>query len=614
MLKRIVVGCLLVTVSGWARDNASPWVEVRSPHFSVVTDAGETEGRRIADRFERMRWVLQTMFPKSNVDPVAPILVIAVRNRSEFQRLEPEAYRARGQVQLGGLFLRNTDKNYILLQLGLAEEHPFSSIYHEYTHLRLGTEGMPLWLNEGLAQFFQNTDISDKDVLLGQASAEAILYLRQNSPIPLRVLFQVDANSPYYHEEQKGTIFYAESWALTHYLEFDDLKRHQDRIGTYVGLVNQNEDPVTAATEAFGDLKELQMALEDYIHRERYQAYHLDSTAAPIDPQALTVTTLTEPQRDAVRADFLAYSGRSDDARALLDDVLKADSNNEQAHETMGFIEFRAGHRDAAKKWYAEAVALDPESYLAQYYLGDVSEMDGETGEEVEADFRAAIRVNPGFAPAYDGLAMLYGKRRAKLDLAHMLELQAVQLDPEDVNYRLNTANLLVEQERYDDALHVLRVAEKVARTPLEADVVERVMKQVEQHRDEMKRLTWQGAEAQVQTTVVTPSDSGASIRPVAAKHPTETPHGPDLTAQGVIRGVRCSGPGIVELKVDGTKGSVSLYSNEADKVDYRALNFTPKDAIQPCQDLEGMKARVHYFATADKTVDGQITIIALWK
>jgi hypothetical protein len=58
----------------------------------------------------------------------------------------------------------------------------------------------------------------------------------------------------------------------------------------------------------------------------------------------------------------------------------------------------------------------------------------------------------------------------------------------------------------------------------------------------------------------------------------------------------------------------VSLYNNDAYSIDYRALDFTPKQAIQPCQDLEGRKARVHYFATADKTVDGQITIIALWK
>jgi hypothetical protein len=144
-------------------------------------------------------------------------------------------------------------------------------------------------------------------------------------------------------------------------------------------------------------------------------------------------------------------------------------------------------------------------------------------------------------------------------------------------------------------------------------------MKQVEQTKAQMEQLKQQQAEAQVHTTVITQgagsSESGAEeSQAVTPKHPTETPHGPDLWVQGVIRGVHCYGPGLLELRVEGAKGSVSLYSNDAYKIDFRALNFTPKEEIHPCQDLEGMKARVHYFATADKTVDGQITIIALSK
>jgi hypothetical protein len=98
-----------------------------------------------------------------------------------------------------------------------------------------------------------------------------------------------------------------------------------------------------------------------------------------------------------------------------------------------------------------------------------------------------------------------------------------------------------------------------------------------------------------VQTTVVTQGPVGKQADGVGAneeqsapKHPTETPHGPDLMAQGVIRSVHCNRPGVLELRVEGAKGSVSLYSNDAYKIDYRALNFTPKDVIHPCQDLEG--------------------------
>jgi tetratricopeptide (TPR) repeat protein len=619
MPRRAVLPFLLVLFSAhaWARDNAPAWVEVRSPHFTVVTDAGEKEGRHVADQFERMRWVFQTLFPHANVDPAAPIMVIGVRNKQGMEALEPDAYRAKGQVNLAGLFLRNTDMNYILVRLDAQEEHPFAAVYHEYTHLELGIDGMPLWLNEGLAEFFQNTDIRDKDVMLGQASPDNILYLRQHRLIPLPVLFQVDANSPYYHEEEKGSVFYAESWALTHYLEVTDYKAHTNRIGAYLRLAKQQADPINAAEQAFGDLKRLQSQLEDYITQGRYMYFHMNSAAAAIDPNALVVTPLTQPQGDAIRADFLVRSGRSDDARSLVEAVLKADPNNAQAHETMGFIELRAGHHEEAKKWYAQAIALDPKSYVAQYYFGWLSLMGGTTGEEAENSLRKAIELNPRFAPAYDSLAVLYGRRHDKLDEAHMLALQAIQLDPGNVNYRLNTANILMEQEHYDDSLQVLRTAATIARTPLEVDVVQRVIKQVQQQEAEMEEAKHRPVEAQVQTTEVRPaggSGQAGDQEGVAPKHPTETPHGQMHVVRGVIRGVTCSYPSVIQLRVENPTKKLSLYNNNYYKVDYSAANFTPKGDVHPCEDLEGIRAEVEYFVTADKTVDGQIVGIMMIK
>ena len=83
-----------------------------------------------------------------------------------------------------------------------------------------------------LAEFYQNTDIDDKEVHLVQPSAYDIQYLRQNRLVPLTTLLTVDHSSPYYHDEQKGSVFYAESWALTHYLEINDFEHKTQSIQT----------------------------------------------------------------------------------------------------------------------------------------------------------------------------------------------------------------------------------------------------------------------------------------------------------------------------------------------------------------------------------------------
>src|SRR5690349_13910456 len=40
------------------------WVEVRSPNFTVITDTNEKVGRRVVGQFERMRSVLEELYPQ----------------------------------------------------------------------------------------------------------------------------------------------------------------------------------------------------------------------------------------------------------------------------------------------------------------------------------------------------------------------------------------------------------------------------------------------------------------------------------------------------------------------------------------------------------------------
>jgi hypothetical protein len=61
-----VVFCYQPTVFAGAPE----WVEVRSPNFSVVTDAGERQGREVAMRFEQMRAAFGTLMTKAK--PFAP--------------------------------------------------------------------------------------------------------------------------------------------------------------------------------------------------------------------------------------------------------------------------------------------------------------------------------------------------------------------------------------------------------------------------------------------------------------------------------------------------------------------------------------------------------------
>jgi Tfp pilus assembly protein PilF len=616
MWRRLLPLVLLVTASTVvAKEGGDNWVEVRSPHFVVLTDSSEKQARHVAGQFERMRLVFHTAFPKASVDPPSPIVILALKDKKDFQALEPEAYLAKGQLELAGLFLRAPDKNYVLLRLDAQGEHPYATVYHEYTHLLLSDfeEWLPLWLNEGLAEFFQNTEIHDKDAQLGEPSSDDILYLRQNRLLPLETLLTVDVKSPYYHEEQKGSVFYAESWALVHFLQITDNLAHTHRLPDYVDLLSKHVDSITAGERAFGDLRQLQKALESYIALPSFRYFRVPA-AVVVDEASFQSTAVPLPAADAVRADFLAYNDRGKDARALLDIVLRDDPKNVSAHETMGFLEFRAGNFESARKWYEQAVRLDSQSYVAHYYYAAISMQSGAAvpPEQIETSLEAAIKLNPRFAPAYDALAMFYGMHHEKLDEAHMMNLRAVALDPANLGFRMNTAAVLQEADRYKDAITVLKSSAGLAKTPEEATTLDSRIKQLEEYQMQHPPAETDNKSARPEYTGEGTTSKTISLP--ALKHPTETPHGPKQTAQGVIKGVQCTEPSTIELRVEEGGKAALLYSNNYYEIPFRASNFTPQGDIHPCTDLEGTKASIQYFATSDKTVDGQILSIELSK
>ena len=143
------------------------------------------------------------------------------------------------------------------------------------------------------------------------------------------------------------------------------------------------------------------------------------------------------------------------------------------------------GHIDEARNWYAQAVTLDSKSYLAHYYFAAMSmnvPMDAARAVKVESSLRTAIKLNPNFAPSYDRLGTFLATRNGNLDEARLMALSAVQLEPGNLSYRMDTANVLLEMERGKDAVTVIRNAMHLASTPQESAMAENFLMHAEEY------------------------------------------------------------------------------------------------------------------------------------
>src|SRR4051794_15598735 len=93
--------CLAIAVPAFCGE--PQWVEIHSPHFSVVPDGGEKRGREAAARFEQMRAVFGALMVNAKVNTPIPLQIVAFRNNKELRQFAP-IWQGKA-TQIAGLFV-----------------------------------------------------------------------------------------------------------------------------------------------------------------------------------------------------------------------------------------------------------------------------------------------------------------------------------------------------------------------------------------------------------------------------------------------------------------------------------------------------------------------------
>ena len=359
--------CLMLLIPAWTRAaKPSIWIKVHSPNFVVITDGNEKQARKVAYQFEMFRSVLRSFASAKGTETDPPVTIIAAKDEDSLKALEPEANLAKGAAHLTGLFLDGPEKKYVLLRMDASIDQdaaePFETICHEYVHYftRRLIPHLPLWLSEGLAEFYGNTRFEGKYALVGTASTINLEILQTNPILPLSTLYAVDASSPYYHEENKTSVFYAESWALTHYLMTRDWNQKTDQVRQFVLLLQKDVPMEEAARRTLGDPRAIEDALEAYVRKPAFLVARVN-LPGKIDANDFARDPLSEAESLAARGYLLVLVRRYADAETMLTRAIQADPKLAAGYEGMGFLYSVQQKYDEASKWFAQSVEMNSE-------------------------------------------------------------------------------------------------------------------------------------------------------------------------------------------------------------------------------------------------------------
>lgn len=451
------------------------WVEVKSPHFTVATDAGEKRGREVALRFEQMRAVFTTLVPKANVNSDIPLQIVAFRNTKEMQGFAP-LWQGK-PTEVSGLFMSAEDRSFILLDMSVKDPYPV--VFHEYAHQLLNAmigHQAELWYEEGFAEFFSGTAVGEKDAQVGKIPDYVYILLRQNGLQSVSRLFRTQQNSSTYNESgDHRTGFYLESWMVVHYLYDNNLI---PQLNAYFRAVRRNVPVEDALKQAFGmSVEQFDGAVHDYVWGGKSKAFVVPSppgivsanfTSAPLS--GLDVATLTADIHQQSR-DY------QEKAAAEFQEILRSNPNNVAANRGLGYARLQQKRFDEAKGYFRTAAQFDSKDARIHFYSALLMSHDGifDDGadlKEIAKELETATALNSSYAEAW----MLLGITRVrdgKLGPAAEAMEKAVALRPRDQRYQINLAQIYAGSHKLDEARTVLHGLENSANPEIAAHAKE---------------------------------------------------------------------------------------------------------------------------------------------
>jgi len=572
------------------------WTSVRSQNFQLVGNASEKDIRLVANRLEQFRTVFALLFPTMKLNSPVPTTVIVFKSNSSYKPFKVNP-------NVTGYFQPGDDVNYITLTSEKAsEDQPFRTIFHEYVHLLVeNTMGaaVPLWFNEGLAEYYSTFDITDENrkVILGDLVRNHVLYLREQKLLPLRTLFAVDYKSPYYNEGNKMNIFYAESWMLTHFLLQGESQKRRPQLARFVELVRSKLALDEAFHQAFQiSLDAFEKDFKSYVQGAKYMATAVTFEKKLDFDSQMQSAPVTEGEAQAYLGDLLLHTRRYNDAESHLQQALTLSPELPMAEASFGMLRVRQGRLADARQFLEKAVAGNSQNYLAHFYyayalsglsfegMQVVHSYSPEVAATMRAELRKALALKSDFAEAYALLGFINVVRNEEIDETIGLLKRALTMSRSNQRVIFMLAQLYMRKENFAEARQLL---EPLARTSPDPELRQHAQSLLEGvNRTEERMAQEKALEKEVaarleesQRSLPTQADSNSVMLPGSGP-PDENslllealrkPRAGEKRVQGMLTAIECNAKGIT-FKVRAGGRLFQFHSDNFERIDITAF------------------------------------------
>jgi TPR repeat protein len=451
---------LVALLWGGSAAAAETWIEVNTPSFVVVSNAGESTARRTAGEFEQVRAAYAKLWPWAHLAQGKGTVVLALKDDATLKRWAPGFYEVKGGIHVVSATAGGADREYLLLR---TDSQPLDqavdvsyNLYRGYLTLLLSASlerRLPPWLANGLSDVFGNVSVRDKEILVGRPVPSEIRYYNENARLPLNEILNARSDSPLIRKEGQRWLFDAQCYVLVHYLSFGDQGAHAAQLSRFIQLWLAGSSEEQAVAEAFGDLGALQRQLNDYATRA-VLSYARLRTESSLENNASAPRPLAPAEVAGLQACVHVAMDRPVEAQAAIQQAQSADSRSPASYDAEGLLADRDQDKRRASQAYARAAELGSTSAHSHYRAAQLlwkQDADATTLAAIRQHLEKALELNGFYANASSYLAEVLvqqGDGRAALTQAQ----RAVALEPGESYHRIALARALDKLGHPDEA------------------------------------------------------------------------------------------------------------------------------------------------------------------
>lgn len=483
-MARLLIAVLLAAWPAAQVSAADQWIEVKSAHFTVNSNASERTTRRLVWQLEQVRSLTAVLWGGVTLDLNKPLSVLIVKDEHSMRALIPRYWEGRRSVDPASVWVTGPDQHYLALRGDVEVQdrgtiNPYMSAYSAYVGLlmtqSLGCDA-PLWFTSGLTRVLSNTIVNEDHVLLGAPIPWELQVLRERSLFPLSKLLTITRSSRESTEPVAREVFDAEAWGFVHFLMFGAKGARAAKLDAFTQLLDTAKDPAAAFVETLGPVAALEDEFRLYYQRQTftYSRIHLD---VRVERERFPVRPLMAAEAALARAQFQAVMHQSVAARASIAEARKSEPQAPGSYVAEGLVADVDNKGDEAKAAYAKAAELGATSAYAYYRLASLTwqpDASSETLVDIEKQLRIAIRLNPRYAAAYAWL----GEVRASLGDTDSMALirRAISIEPAEAVHHVRAVTVLLGQGKCAEAGLEAQAALALAKTDEERLQAERLL------------------------------------------------------------------------------------------------------------------------------------------